>query len=93
MKTITMMMPPSTPPQVQDLAERIARVTRDEHETDLEGCFIACLGVAFAYLAAIEDNKTRDAVIGELSTLAAAAVNINRRMASEDTRELDATEH
>ena len=59
----------------QDLGSGI-----DAHVMDKGAdCVIACLSVAFAYLAAVKDDTDRNTIIGSLSQLATEAVALNRQ--------------
>jgi hypothetical protein len=90
--TCIMAMPADTPPRVRELTTQIMCATQQGQPYDPDSCAMACILVAFAFLALIDDDRQRERIVRELSGLAAIFVDENREKAGEINAMADALE-
>jgi hypothetical protein len=79
MTRVVLMMSMDTPQPIKELGEQIMDLLNNS-SADTSERGIACLYVTCAYLAAIDDEATRDMVIESLSEMAANIVRENREL-------------
>jgi hypothetical protein len=77
---IVMTMPADTPAKIQELAKQIlgALEHRASEGPPVEAMGTACLFIACAYIAAIEDDDLRNTIVEEMGELAAACIRASR---------------
>jgi hypothetical protein len=74
--TDVVLMMPDTPAEIQELAKQIVNASKDGPSAAAMG--MACLFVACACIAAIEDDDLRNTIVEEMGELAAACIRANR---------------